>query len=857
VATSRDSGGKRADALSDNPELLNVGVEDDGSLDAVIASLNAKINDMAMNAAGAFDNISASAQGFLDSTNSTLGQFIDQLNGVAPAADASIGELVNQLTNADDVLKQYMADLTLAAQEQSDLSGAGAFGDGGGGGDTGGGGGFGAARGVRGAANLARIAGAGTGVSNAIMGGADILLISQGFEKITDIIPGLTSAVEGLGNQLIGAIPAFEGLGASGAGMVAVLGPAVALIAGVAAGIAIFNEEISASKKALDEALASVDSYFKAIQQGTTESLTKELDNLTVKKNAEDETLAFLQSQYDTQKAALEASGNQLGEAALEHSALADKINKLKDSTKDTAGEVEGLTRALTSTSVLINDMVMQAEKGIKAAQAAQAGQDQAVIDAANKQTALHRQEVTDLQGTSAAVENRLSGLQGEKAGLQENIDLLKASGDTSEAVRKHIDDLQNSMVVLDARIQNINDGLPAIQAHEAAIKSDKDAVLEANKVNAEHERLINSIISAQNAYNKAIETARDNLTNQLADLATKEKTGEQKEMLGSTEDTFARDTIALKEQRTVATIEEDTGNKIADIRTKLGETEVKAVTDLNRQLYDDQVNYQDNRQKLITSEHNQEQVDAIDHANKLADIRHNATINEMDDIANRDFIKLAKDQQTAADSVQKEDTSFTQKEASQRTHLQQQENDLTTALARQEKQQQTAEERKIADAETAADNSIAQTKETERRKIEVAQDAMQQQLADLTRNETEKLTLMREAYYQQFTMLQIQENQREQIAQTTEDNIVNHAQAILAQGTSSFIDDLNRLRAMSAGTASSSSVGIPGSSSVPAPSNWQTLNPPAAATNSAPDILTVAGTLADAVGNALQGMFA
>src|SRR5258708_3287347 len=105
--------------MSDNPELLNVGVEDDGSLDTVIANLNTKISDMAQQATGAFNNIEYAAMSFINNTNSELGQFIDQLNEVAPVADKNIGELADQLGAADDRLKQYITDIQQAKQDMA------------------------------------------------------------------------------------------------------------------------------------------------------------------------------------------------------------------------------------------------------------------------------------------------------------------------------------------------------------------------------------------------------------------------------------------------------------------------------------------------------------------------------------------------------------------------------------------------------------------------------------------------------------------------------------------------------------------------------------------------------------------
>lgn len=803
--------------MSDQPEIVNLGVEDDGSLESVLAKFLQGMETLSSGAEASFSAAQESAQQFIDTVDTLANAFRD--DAIQTEIDRMV-QLEQSTRSADDAMRQAAEDAQTLNTTLAASGGAGAA-DTGADDGSGGGGGvgslFGVAHGIRAASGLGRMAGLGTGGTEALTGVADLLYLEQGLSKLSDILPAVGTAVGGLIESAGGAAAVFPALGLAIAAVSAVVIVATAAHAE-------YEQELKTGKEQLGAALSAQEQYYVDVHKLTTDQakteLTAKQSDLAAQQDIEKERLSQIREQALSDNlhlsvplrtlAAKETDQELANDPALRQveglKELYDAYDKTKSKTDELADVTTRLGQGLDAGAFKAND----------AAQALK-DHDQAVIDGADKLVALHRQEVTDLQGTSDTVQKRLDGLQGEKAGLQENIDVLKASGDTSDAVSKKINDLQNSLVVVNDRIQNINDGLPAIKAEEQQTKATTEAIKEANRVNAEHESMIKRIIAAQDAYDKAIQKSLETFTNSANDLALKEKVSEQQYQPGSTQDTFARQTIALKEQTDVAKIEEDTANKIEDIRTKLGETEARIITDYNRQLFDDQIKAQDGIQKAQIDAQRTAVEDQISYQERIADIERSAHINEQQALLDRNFLQITKDELNKNNQIQTETDHYSDQEEKLQRHLANQEQDIQRNLEITEAQQQTAEQRKLADAETAADNSITQEQTTEKRKIEVAQDAQQKALADLSRNEIEKLTLMRESWYQQWSMLGLQENQREQLAAQTEQQIVSQNEQILAAGTNAFIDDLNRLNAIASGSS--------GGSSVPAPSMWQTLN--------------------------------
>lgn len=787
---------------------------------------------------------------------------------------------------AAQATKDSMADLNPSELDFA-MGGGGAGGDtgeGDGGGAGGGGSLYGVARGLRAGAGIGRIAGAGGATTTALTGAADLLYLEQAGSKLSEIIAGMgisfetlftaaapivvaigaiafimqdltekakeaTKEAKAFGEALKEAVPTAVGGSVTGiqqaeakAAQDAIVQQATkeAELNDIRRQAAKANTEIGTaiSKLSDDQILHS------GLLQKTYAENFKSIDAATQAAQKDTDVENYLaQSQRDQATAAntaAEAARNyaQAHIAQAAQFASDDKASYQADQGKvdDLHSSVQSINESIAAIQKtngdpnLAPEQLQKNKEAIAALTAERAREEDEIkhlIDVsepyAQKRDAMAaadvqylkqiddglaqvKQATADAKLSSQANADKTAALKEDRAATEDAIKALEAHSIVTDADQKKLDALIAKMQDYDTEIKNLQDDFHPAQIREAA-----DAVKKAT-----------------DAYDKAMRSIQDNLTNSINDAQAKERYAELQYTPGSLQDTAQRTDIALKEQRDVSKVEEDTANKIVDIRTKLGDTEAKLVTDYNRQLFDDQIKYQDSLEKLQIDAQRTAQQDAINHAQKIADINQALARNELQDVADRNFQKLATDMQAASDQRQKADEQYTDQEQALQRHLANQEADLTRSLAQQEAKQQLDEGRKIADAETAADNQIAQEHTTEKRKIEALKDSEKQQLDDLTRHELDKISLLRQNAVQEISMLQIQANNRENIAAATEAQIIAQADAILKAGTNAFIDDLNRLNALANGSS--------GGSTAPSPSSqYFQLNPQSSAVPSAP----------------------
>lgn len=777
--------------MSDNPngpELINLGVEDDGSLDAIIARFQANIQNLASSSEEAFTISQQAAQSFSDTIDQLASIF--QADGVDTESE-KIRALTEATVAASDAMKQ-------AVQNADDLNAAFANGGNFGGDDGSGGGGggslFGVAHGIRAASGLGRMAGLGTGGTEALTGVADLLYLEQGMQKLSGVITGLGISFETL---------------------FTIAGPVVGVVAIVAAVMADLAEKAKTAteaEKAYGEAIkAAIPTALGGGQTDVQAGIAKASQDITVQLAEKEAALNEVRRMSLEHGGLLATQIASLTNDQIEHSGLLQKTYAELFKSVDTANQA--IAKDKDVVDLLTQSINSQTEAANTAAEAARKKATEDIAAAA--------QYASDDTATTKSLLDRRDKLQAENIQIEKSVALIEASSRNEALSAEQRQKNNTAIAALNdtydknySEIQHITDA--SLELADARTK-EAAAIKAADEATKDHEATLKKITDAQVAYDKAIQKSLETFTNSANDLALKEKVSEQQYQPGSTQDTFARQTIALKEQTDVAKIEEDTANKIEDIRTKLGETEARIITDYNRQLFDDQIKAQDSIQKAQIDAQRTAVEDQISYQERIADIERSAHINEQQALLDRNFLQITKDELNKNNQIQTETDHYNDQEEKLQRHLANQEQDIQRNLEITEAQQQTAEQRKLADAETAADNSITQEQTTEKRKIEVAQDAQQKALADLSRNEIEKLTLMRESWYQQWSMLGLQENQREQLAAQTEQQIVSQNEQILAAGTNAFIDDLNRLNAMASGSS--------GGSSVPAPSMWQTLN--------------------------------
>lgn len=871
--------------MADNPnepELIDLGIESSGwedfqdGLNRLITSLDnlgekvdsldytlGQLNDLMLNgfvtgaeqAAKAADDMAA---GMDDATQKTQAQTDTVRNSGQAYADA------------DERLKEYMADIESVSQ--ADLSGAGAFGDDGSGGGAGG---YGVARGLRAGAGIGRIAGLGSGSTQVFSGAADIIYLEQAFTKLGDTLPAILAPLDSF---------------------IAALEPFAPELLAIAAGIAVYDvalqeqeRELKKGTEALQEAITAQDQYLKDSAALTT----KEAENKRA--NSERDATGDQAIMADRARQIREQLGAGLGDMSNElrnkiideakkvqagtsgadldqYSAaikgvtglgtILDDYDKAKKAATEAGDSVNFYTDGINKNAFAANDAAEAARKAatentdqqkrFEAYDAATAKSDQqkvenlySTIDSQQKNIALIeasnsgldknseeylknkqaienyqdqiKQETEDIQHltevsipaaektqaltdadkqylqliddtlaqtkrraddealTSQANADKTAKLREDRDTTQASIDALTQHSIVTDADQKKLDQLTAHLQDLDTEIGDLNQAFDPAKIREAA-----DAIQKAN-----------------DAYDKAVQSAQNAAATAIGNAQTQERQAEQQYTEGSIQDVYKRQQVQTAADRQRETDETDTANKIADVRTKLGEQELSITTDYNRQIFDDEIKYQQDFSKLQTTANDTAATDLQNHLNKLSQLRRDDHQNEADDIAYRDFQKLAKDQQTEQNKLSDENTSYSQREETLQTHLQQQESQLATNLANTEAQQQRAEQRKAADAITKSDQEIEQLNTDEKRKEQAIQTSEQQKLQDITTGENEQLAVLRQGLVNKITLIQIEENQREQIAQQTQQAIVANAHAMidsLNQGFSTQLSQLNQL---------------------------------------------------------------
>lgn len=287
----------------------------------------------------------------------------------------------------------------------------------------------------------------------------DIQEVVKEFGRLGDAmktLPGL------LGNV------ATEGaaLGGSLGAVAAVAGPLALAVGAVAIAYQKFGEGIDASKKALDEAVSSVKAYYTAIEKGTTESLQQQLDATKKRQKDEQEQLAVLeharavgfdeaQKQYGDAIARLAFS---VGEGRGAFKSVDDQIEALKKSTVETAGQISGLERALSSSAVAANDAA-EAEKTLAAER----------LKAIEKEISAEQQTAQLKRGgTSTQVQDRIKALQDEADAINKNLPALEDEAKKSKEAAAELQKYKDRLAEISKQQKELNDDvLPYIKAKE------------------------------------------------------------------------------------------------------------------------------------------------------------------------------------------------------------------------------------------------------------------------------------------------------------------------------------------------------------------------------------------------------
>lgn len=295
-------------------------------------------------------------------------------------------------------------------------------------------------------------------------------------------------------------------LGAQAAATVAAYVPIALLLGGlVAIGVAVKALADSTSQNAdrINAFAENQRDLNKRIADGlTTEDAQAELDNLTEAQQRNRETLATLQAAYDESQRQLGVLGGVARVVSGDEEALANQIEETNKTIKDQQAEMDALSTALANGELAANDAaeaeqrLAQERSAAVLAEAQQAGELAQLRDRVSSMTA--EQIATETE----AVERRRLGVEAELA-------VLQASGDTSEEVAKKIAQLTGQLGFLGDQAQILKTATPKADTREA------------EKAAKEIEKAANDAARAQQTYSDKVRDAGKRYRDALADINT------------------------------------------------------------------------------------------------------------------------------------------------------------------------------------------------------------------------------------------------------------------------------------------------------------------------------------------------
>lgn len=298
-------------------------------------------------------------------------------------------------------------------------------------------------------------------------------------------------------------------LGAEAAASYAAYAPIALLAAGIVAiGVAI-SALVSSTSQNVDRINTWAENQRdlnKRIADGlTSDQAQAELDNLTAAQERNRQTLATLQGAYD-------ASQNQLGVLSVvsrvfsgDEQALADQIEQTNKTINEQQGDIDALRLAMEDGSLAANtaaeaeDALAKARTSSLLTEAQQAGELAQLRDRVSTMTA--DQIATEME----SVERRRLGVEAELA-------VLQASGDTSEEVAKKIAQLTGQLGFLGDQANVLKNATPKADTKEA------------EKAAKEAEKAMQDAARAQQSYSDKVRNAGTRYRDALADIKTTQR---------------------------------------------------------------------------------------------------------------------------------------------------------------------------------------------------------------------------------------------------------------------------------------------------------------------------------------------
>jgi len=649
---------------------------------------------------------------------------------------------------------------------------------------------FGAARGVRGGAQLANLVGA-EGLAGGLTGAADLTYFAEGLRQINDVVAPLNASLEVTGGLLPALTADLVAANIPMAGLIATLLPLATVVAGVVIVVtqlnAAYQQQLESGQKVLDANLKAQQEYYQDVSTLTNEQTKDRIAQLQTegatsaaiqKENFNGIIRQFASSNFggDIDKASeyLKSLGGDPIEQLVKNFGLGtvglneftDSTKQLYDAYKTAKSDSDTASASITRLNQGLTDNAFAANT------AADAAQRKAQFDLAQAQ---------EVQGydkqTRDSLQQTLSLKQQDIVNQKAYIATLEANGAALDEAAKHGENVAVAQRTNDAAIE---DHKKQIDADTVAIQHITDVSLGlADARSREEERAkalekaLNDAVTAQERYANSVEAAKTQLENQSINALTKFGLATREFVEGSIQDVEARFQIASKEDQAEVKIHADTAQAIEEIELRHANAVQDANKQLLRQQYDDTIKTQNEQQKLRLDVQHQEENAAIQHEQKLDDLRKKRRDDEIWDLLNGNFLALYKDQFQKQQAVDQETERYAREKTLRDVHTRQTLENQALAMQQERAQQILANGRKLEDLQTAEDREIAAKQDAETRKIQIARDSETQQLIDLNHNEEYKRRLIAVNFGIELQMYQQQEQQRLKILEDEKNRLL------------------------------------------------------------------------------------
>ena len=530
-------------------------------------------------------------------------------------------------------------------------------------------------------------------------------------------------ALEKMGGTAGSVGPVIAGLGTA----VAAIAPAALVFIG---GLELIRKAYENSDKAVKAAIASQETYYQTIAEGDSKSIRERIKKLQEEKDATDKlagditgaqsnAFAAAQKQYGDLGARILTA---LGSTGLYGDTLKDTTAKQDELTKKSGelqGQIDGLTKALDSSSVAANDAAKAQEKLT----------DALLQDAADKGR-LFKQQAADADLTADQAKKRVQSLKDEQEALLAEYITLQQSGDTSDKVKERLAALQKQMDETSKEIDNLTDNIiPAKTALD-----DMAAAAERGKKQTQEEQ------KAIDDRNKALAGAVEKYDN---DVAAIQKQGVEERLA-----------IERKYQDTLVSIAQKAAEQAQDNLRKLQQEQEKLTIDFSRGEADAQRKAQYDQMTEQIKAQEDEAKSLVEHQRKLEDIRKQARQREFEFILDRNFLGLFQSQQQTRNDMENENTQFGRGQQDRSVARQQQSQDAARQREFEHQQRLVAYQQANEDAKR---NYLIQTQNdaiARQRSIAQARQAEQVALADEARKITTELALKRQGIIAELNLI-------------------------------------------------------------------------------------------------------